>query len=191
MYRKKSDYTFCSHNETINQMLREGKDFLVEAMDYAVLAKRSSKLAERQDKISAVTKKDGTVQQVRRFKKKKRFGRSVNDRSPSLFLTRLKMKAELYGGEVAEIDTRSFKASQFDHTTGMYTKIPLSQRTKEIGGHTVLRDLYSAFLIFCSNPEGTSADTEVCQWYFNRFLAMQDALIAFTGDTPHPACFEY
>lgn len=191
LYRKKSDYTFCSHNKIINQILKEGRYFLVESMDYAALAKRSSKPAERQDKASAVHKKDGTVKQVRKFRKKKRFGKSVSDRSPSLFLRRLKIKAELYGGSYSEINTRAMKASQFDHTTGEYKKIPLSQRTKEIGGHRVLRDLYSAFLIFCSNAEGTAADCNVCAQYFDSFLTMQDALIAFTGDAPHPACFGY
>ena len=65
-------------------------------MDYAALAKRSSK-TERQGKPTDVVQKDGTVKAVNKFKRKKRFGRSMNRRSPSRFLSELKRKAESFG----------------------------------------------------------------------------------------------
>ena len=65
----------------------------------------------------------------------------------TVFLLELKRKAEAVGGVYAEVDTKEFKASQYNHVTDAYEKIPLSQREKEIGNRKVQRDLYSAFLI--------------------------------------------
>ena len=66
------------------------------------------------------------------------------DRAPARFLLELKRKAEAVGGVYAEVDTKEFKASQYNHVTDTYEKIPLSQREKEIGNRKVQRDLYSA-----------------------------------------------
>jgi hypothetical protein len=82
----------------------------------------------------------------------KMFGRSVARCAPSLLQSSLDRKAESAGGRVEEITTRSTRLSQFDHSTGTYTKKPLSQRTHFFGdGKTqpVQRDLYSAFLARC------------------------------------------
>ena len=56
------------------------------------------------------------------------------------FLLELKRKAEAVGGVYAEVDTKEFKASQYNHVTDAYEKIPLSQREKEIGKRKVQRD---------------------------------------------------
>ena len=82
----------------------------------------------------------------------KSFGRSVKVRAPGMFVAILKQKAKAAGGEVIEIPTGDTRLSQYDHTTGLYTKKPLSQREHVFGdGVTapVQRDLYSAFLVFC------------------------------------------
>ncbi len=42
----------------------------------------------------------------------------------------LKRKVEAAGGVYAEVDTKEFKASQYNHVTDTYEKIPLSQRRK-------------------------------------------------------------
>ena len=79
----------------------------------------------------------------------KLFGRSVKVRAPGMFVTMLTRKAVNAGGSVVEINTRATKLSQYDHTTGTYTKKPLSQRTHFFGDgvtRPVQRDLYSAFL---------------------------------------------
>ena len=67
----------------------------------------------------------------------------MNNRSPSLFLKILKRKCELYGGQIQTVNTRTFKASQYDHVRDEYIKVPLTQREKVVGGYTVQRDLYS------------------------------------------------
>ena len=114
---------------------------------------------------------------IRKFKKKKRFGRSINRRAPSLFLTELKRKITTAGGTYEEVKTETFKASQYDHSTDEYTKIPLKQRTKVIDGHEVQRDLYSGFLIKNADDSLEHPDREKCKEEFLKFIEMHDELI--------------
>ena len=160
-------------------------------MTYAALQKRSRKPAKRQEKATVVKDKNRKEKAVRKFKKKKRFGKSLNDRSPALFVTILTRKAEQYGGQVVRIDTRKFRASQYHHDTGEYCKAALSDRWKTIEGRKIQRDLYSAFVIFCSNPSGTAPDRDLCNSMFEHFVTMHDAFIKATAKENHPACFGY
>ncbi len=92
--------------------------------------------------------KETQVDEKGRYKKKKRFGKSLANKAPAMFVTILKTKAEQHGGEVYEVDIMSYRASQCDHTTGEYTKHGLNDRWRILGnGDKVQRDLYSAFLI--------------------------------------------
>ena len=124
-----------------------------------------------------VKQKDGTVKVIQKYKRKKRFGRSINRRAPARFLLELKRKAEAVGGVYAEIDTKEFKASQYNHVTDTYEKIPLSQREKEIGNRKVQRDLYSAFLIRNADLDFKHPDREKCEYEFEDFANLQDQLI--------------
>ena len=124
-----------------------------------------------------VKQKDGTVKVIQKYKRKKRFGRSINRRAPARFLLELKRKAEAVGGVYAEVDTKEFKASQYNHVTDAYEKIPLSQREKEIGNRKVQRDLYSAFLIRNADLDFKHPDREKCEYEFEYFADMQDQLI--------------
>ena len=124
-----------------------------------------------------VKQKDGTVKVIQKYKRKKRFGRSINRRAPARFLLELKRKAEAVGGVYAEVDTKEFKASQYNHVTDTYEKIPLSQREKEIGNRKVQRDLYSAFLIRNADLDFKHPDREKCEYEFEYFANLQDQLI--------------
>ena len=124
-----------------------------------------------------VKQKDGTVKVIQKYKRKKRFGRSINRRAPARFLLELKRKAEAVGGVYAEVDTKEFKASQYNHVTDTYEKIPLSQREKEIGNRKIQRDLYSAFLIRNADLDFKHPDREKCEYEFEYFADMQDQLI--------------
>ena len=124
-----------------------------------------------------VKQKDGTVKVIQKYKRKKRFGRSINRRAPARFLLELKRKAEAVGGVYAEVDTKEFKASQYNHVTDTYDKIPLTQREKEIGKRKVQRDLYSAFLIRNADLDFKHPDREKCEYEFEYFAKMQDQLI--------------
>ena len=124
-----------------------------------------------------VKQKDGTVKVIQKYKRKKRFGRSINRRAPARFLLELERKLEAVGGVYAEVDTKEFKASQYNHVTDIYEKIPLTQREKEIGKRKVQRDLYSAFLIRNADLDFKHPDREKCEYEFEYFAKMQDQLI--------------
>lgn len=73
-------------------------------------------------------------------------------RAPGMLVSTLERKAKAARGELIEIPTWNTRLSQFDHTTGEYTKKALSQREHLFGDRIttpVQRDLYSAFLAFC------------------------------------------
>ena len=78
----------------------------------------------------------------------KRFGRSSKVRAAGSLMSKLRRKAERAGGELIDLDTWRLKLSQFDHTSGLCTKKPLSQRWHVLADDSgmVQRDLYSAFL---------------------------------------------
>lgn len=49
---------------------------------------------------------------------------------------------------------KMFRASQYDHTNGEYTKKDLNTRWFQLSdGTLVQRDLYSAFLMYCADLE--------------------------------------
>lgn len=176
LYRKKSAYILTIHRELCNRLIRDSGHFLVERMQYKALQKKAKK-TEREEKVSEVKAKNGTIRQVHKYKKKKRFGHSINRRAPAAFLRELERKAVSAGGTYVEVDTQSFKASQYDHFTDTCKKTTLKERKKEIGGRMVQRDLYSAFLIKNAAPDLKHPDREKCIYEFERFADMQDALL--------------
>ena len=156
-------------------------DFIVEDMNFSALARRSKK-TERQDRLTEVKKSDGTVIKIRKMKKKKRFGRSVNDRSPALFLTLLASIAVRYGGTYNTVNTVTFKASQYDHIKDRCIKVPLAQRIKLVGPFAVQRDLYSAFLIRNTDDDYKFPDRNRCIDSYSTFLQHQGTeLLRVTG----------
>lgn len=177
LYRQKSAYIRQCHEQTANELLAGSACFLAEEMSFAGLQRRSKK-TERQGKASEIKQKDGSTKTVHKYKKKKRYGRSLNNRAPAEFVTILTRKAKAYGGGVWKVNTKKFKASQYDHVTGKCTKAGREIRSKTIGGHEVQRDLYSAFLIKSSNITFTEPDREKCNQGFERFCKMSDFLIA-------------
>ena len=176
LYRQKAAYIKTSHGELANRMLEDSVDFLVEDMNFKGLQHRAKK-TERSDKVSIVKNKDGSEKEVHKFKKKKRFGKSINDRAPAEFLSILEQKAVRNGGNMKKVNTREFKASQYDHSTGECKKCLLSERFKTIDGRTVQRDLYSAFLIKNSNKSLKNPDQKKCKEGFDNFCKLSDNLI--------------
>ncbi len=192
LQRKKAAYTRQSQFELAGHIIREhGVHGVVESMDYKALQRRSKKKPERRTELSKVKRNDGSVILVHKFKKKRRFGKSLNDRAPSQFLNILETKCLLYGGEVQYIDTKAFRASQYHHDTDTYIKADLSDRWKQISEHKVQRDLYSAFLILHSNKKGTAPKRKQCLADFADFVKLHDAyILAHTGET-HPSSFGF
>lgn len=176
LYQKKSLYIRNCHRELCNQLVQMADQILVERMNYKSLQKRS-KATERKEEASDVTKKDGSVISIHKYKKKKRFGRSLNRRAPALFLSELERKITAIGGVYQEVNTKTFKASQYDHSDGTFKKVSLSERMKNINGENVQRDLYSAFLIKNADNSLEHPDREKCISEFKQFVQTQNNLI--------------
>ena len=193
LYRQRSAYIKTKHRELANKIIKFARDVSIEKMAYAALARRSRKPAERQDKVSAVTARNGRVRQVRKYKRKKRFGHSLQNRSPALFLAILKKKIKSAGGSYFEINTRKFRASQYNHITNTCTPCGTNIRWKSIGGQTIQRDLYSAYLIKHTNTEGTSPDRSSCIANFWNFRRIHNICIAemLSCGLSKPECFGF
>ena len=176
LYRQKAAYIKQSHEEQANRLLAESVDFVTEEMSFKGLQRRAKK-AGRSDILSVLRGKDGTVKNIRKYKRRRRFGRSLNNRAPSQFLTILERKAVLYGGSFVKVRTSTFRASQYDHVSDTYEKIPLAQRNKMIGEKKVQRDLYSAFLLKNTGSSLKYPDRDKCIRKFGKFLTIQDSLI--------------
>ena len=177
LYRKQTAYVHDSHHAFINHLIQTTSEFILEPMEFDNLQKRSKK-TERSDKVAKVKQKDGTVKEVRKYRRKKRFGHSIKNRSPGLMQANLKKKAIQYDIPYYEIDKTAFKASQLHHDTGEYVKPSLNERFKTIDGHLVQRDLYSAFLMYNTSDSLTIPDFNKCNANFPHFLELQDKLIS-------------
>lgn len=82
-----------------------------------------------------------------------------------MFVEMLTRKAEAVGGSVTAFSTRKTKLSQIDHTTGICTKKPLSQREHVFpDGNAVQRDLYSAFLARFVNDDTLDISQAELAW---------------------------
>ena len=90
----------------------------------------------------------------------------------------LAQKASLYGGCVVEVNTKQFRASQYDHAADTYVKHTLGERERTIDGHCVQRDLYSAFLLHNTNKALTAPDRDKCIYEFDHYLQMQNNLFS-------------
>ena len=158
LHRLKSAYVEHSHNILANQILAEGSDIFVENMNYKALSKR------------AKFKEGEELNKKGKNKRKKRFGKSIGNKSPGKFLTILNTKLQYQGKSLNKVNNYTFKASQYNHVTNEYKKESLNTRNKVIGKQKVQRDLYSAFLMYCSNDALQSANQEMCNKEFNNFI---------------------
>lgn len=161
--RRNADTVKQSEERLVNEILsHHGSDIFTEKMDYKALQAKA--------KEASVDETTG------RFRSRKRFGASLAGHAPSRFLTILERKLSYAGKTVQYVDTWKFRASQYDHVSGTYEKPKLSERWKDIGGHAVQRDLYSAFLLMnAKDPE--HPDREMCLNAFPGFLKNHDACI--------------
>ena len=166
LYRLKSVYVEHSHNILANQILIEGSDIFVENMNYKALSKR------------AKFKEGEELNKKGKNKRKKRFGKSIGNKSPGKFLTVLNTKLQYQGKSLNKVNNYTFKASQYNHIDNEYKKENLNTRNKIIGKRKVQRDLYSAFLMYCSNDDLQTANQEMCIKEFDNFIKNHNIEIA-------------
>ena len=159
LYRKQVDVRKYQHECLANEIISLGDNIYVEKMNFSGLAKRSTK-TEKNDKG--------------KFKRKKRFGKSIANRAPSMLLEIINRKLSYYGKRLIKIDTVSAKASQYNHFDGTYNKKRLSQRWNDFNGIKVQRDLYSAFLIMNTADDLKSFDIDKCNERFENFYQLHN-----------------
>lgn len=163
LYRKQAALRKHLHRRLANLLLPLGDKFFVEDMRWRALARRSKK-----------TRKNKKGKNL----SKKRYGKSIANKAPGLFLSVLEKKVLRYGGSFNRIITWEAKASQFDHMTGKYKPKKLSQRWHIFeDGTKVQRDLYSAFLIKNTKRDLKTFNDKVCKKEFPAFLAMHNKVI--------------
>jgi hypothetical protein len=158
--RKQAAKRRQSHCQLANIILATGNEFFVETMNYKALQKRA--------KETKISEKTG------RFQCKKRFGKSIANKAPALFVSILEYKCKFLGVNFHQINTWTAKASQYNHETDEYQKKKLHQRWSQVGNFTVQRDLYSAFLIKNINIKLDKIDKDLCDETFKNFIKNHD-----------------
>ena len=164
LYRKQRDCRVQAHNELANRLLSLGDEHYIETMNWKALAKRA-----KETKVSEKTGK---------YQRKKRFGKSIANKAPALFVNTYEKKVLAAGGSFIRINTWDAKASQYNHETKAYKKKHLSQRWEYMpDGTKVQRDLYSAFLIQNTNSTHDGFEQELLDAKYPKFKVMYDAEI--------------
>ena len=158
-YQNQLKEVYRKHECLANYIVSLGNNIYVEKMNFAGLQKRATK-TERNDSG--------------KFKRKKRFGKSLANRAPAMLMTIINRKLAYYELELIEINTFKAKASQFDHLTGEYNMKSLSQRWNDLNGIKIQRDLYSAFLIMNISDDLENFDIEKCNDRFDSFKMLHD-----------------
>lgn len=159
LYRKQADIRKYQHECLANYIISLGNKAYVEKMNFSGLQKRA-KNTEKNDKG--------------KFKRKKRFGKSLANKAPSMLLTIIDRKLGYYGEKLIEINTFEAKASQFNHFDETYTKKTLSQRWNDFNGIKIQRDMYSAFLIMNISDDLKSFDIDKCNERFDNFYRLHN-----------------
>jgi hypothetical protein len=160
LYRKQADIRKYQHECLANYIVSLGNKVYVEKMNFSGLQRRA-KNTEKNDKG--------------KFNRKKRFGKSLANKAPSMLLTIIDRKLRYFGEELIEINTFEAKASQFNHFDGTYTKKTLSQRWNDFNGIKVQRDMYSAFLIMNIADDLKSFDIDKCNERFDNFYRLHNS----------------
>ena len=168
LYRKQADVRKYQHECLANYIVSLGRNIYIEQMNFAGLQKKAAK-----------TEKNDSG----KFKRKKRFGKSLANRAPAMLMTIINRKLACYELELIEINTFKAKASQFNHMTGEYHKKSLSQRWNDLNGIKIQRDLYSAFLIMNISDDLESFDIEKCNDRFDNFKMLHDIEIQRLSST--------
>jgi len=163
LQRKQKEIRKQSHNKLANHILTLGNDIKVEMMNYKGLQKRA--------KNTTINEKTG------RINKKKRFGKSLANKAPSMFLTILNNKLKWIDKTLKKIDTWNVKASQYNHIEDKFIKKDLNERWNEFDGFRIQRDLYSSFLIMNVGEDLSSINRDLCFKKFDRFKELHDVEI--------------
>ena len=152
--KRKQDHEILS-----NRILSLGTMVIVETMSFKGLQKRA---------------KETKVNEKGKFNNKKRFGRTIGNRAPSMLLNIIERKLNYTNNSMKRANTSLLKASQYNHVTDTYEKKKLHQRWNDFGFCKIQRDLYSAFLLMNCKENLEEIDRELCKQNFERFREKHD-----------------
>jgi putative transposase len=158
--RKMAEKRKQSHNKLANHLLSLSLDIRVEQMSFKGL--------QRKSKETMVNERTGKIN------RKKRFGKSIANRAPAMFISIIDRKLKYHGLRIKKIDTAKVKASQFEHFTQNYVKKPLAKRWNHFEQGNVQRDLYSAFLIMNTKDNLREVDVERANETWEKFYKLHE-----------------
>ena len=160
--RKQTAIRKQQHIDRANALLKEGDTFIVENNQISGWTTRA--------KETKVNEKTGKIQ------KKKRFGKSVANHAPSMFVSILENKVKSLGGEVVKVDTKN-AASQYDFTNNSFKKHELKERNVTLSnGNTHQRDMLAAFNLQhlkYNEPEAKQYDTKAMAVDYEHFCQLE------------------
>lgn len=160
LHRKAKTQRKLAHKTLANKIVQMGTTFVVEQMSFKGLQART--------KETKVNEKTG------KYQSKKRFGKTLLHKAPSMLIEQIRYKTMYQGKTFILANTREVKASQLNHLTEEYNKVSLGTRAKMIGNDLVQRDLYSAFLLQHVGLDGATVDIDGCKSDFDTFLRNQE-----------------
>ena len=150
------------HINRANALLKEGDTFIVENNQISGWTRKA--------KETKVNEKTGRIQ------KKKRFGKSVANHAPAMFVTVLENKVKSLGGEVVKVDTLN-AASQYDFTNNSFEKHELKERSVTLSnGDIHQRDMLAAFNLQhlkYDESEKKQYDREAMAQHYERFCELE------------------
>ena len=149
-------------NEDANHLRSLGDIFVTEPKNASKLMKRAKKT---------------TINKNGKYNRKKRFGKSIQNRCPGGFQSTVEKKFKGTGGTYIEVPN-AYRASQYDHTADAYIKKKLSDRMYKLkDGTKVQRDWYSSYLLYCYNDKTKEIDKEKCRKEFDRCYQKEKELL--------------
>lgn len=163
LYQRQAERRVQQHHELANRLLAFGDTHFIEKMDFSALAKKAKE-----------PKKNANGKNLSR----KRFGKSIANRAPALFVKTYERKVLAAGGAFHQVPTRATKASQYLHDRKTFKKKKLYQRWNRMAdGRRVQRDLYSAFLLKHTNDTFNGFNQQALEADYPSFLILHDAEI--------------
>lgn len=158
LQRKQADIRKQSHEKLANYIISLGDRILVETMNYKGLQKRA---------------KETTINKNGKYNKKKRFGKSLANKAPSMLIEIINRKLQYNKLEILKINTQKVKASQYNHFTNEYNKKELKDRWNN--DIEIQRDMYSVFLIMnVTGKKLDKIDRESCFETYDNFKELHD-----------------
>lgn len=164
LHRKAAASRQYAINEEVNYLRSLGNELIIESMDIKALQKKAKEVS--------------TNPKTGKFNRRKRYGKSIGKRCPGYLIQQAKYRFKSSGGIVREVNTWTFKASQYDHILDDTDKKQLSMRWHTLpNGTKIQRDIYSAFLLYCAMNDLQKPDKEQCDEFFGQFLVMHDRCV--------------